>query len=146
MLSAEAFFAVAFGWGAAFSFVWSPPCEACGDGLRCHPAMSADSKLSVAAALISVLLFLVTAQGARRVMGDLPSGIGALIVALPSPPFLGICEVGSMACHTTTHWLDLWGAGLVLTGLFFTLVGRLEPIVAEPPYPWDGPLTAAHRI
>jgi uncharacterized membrane protein YGL010W len=108
--------------------------------------MSADFKLSVAAAVLSFLLFPVAGSAPRRVIGGLLSGTGALIVALPTPAFLGICELDSLACHRTTHWLAFWGAGLFVIGLFISFVGRREPIAAVPPDPWDESPGAAHQI
>jgi hypothetical protein len=104
--------------------------------MRCHWTFQIVRLLGLAAVAVASLL-LAARKGARRnATAEFLVLLAALVVVVTQPWMVGLCGKDEMACHTTAHWVWLWAALLVVTGVAARWSGKSEAVVV-PPDPWE---------
>jgi hypothetical protein len=97
-----------------------------GGPMRCHFAFQAEFLVVLLAVILSVALSVLRTAEARLLNGFTILLLGIIIVVLPQPWAIGICEHGG-ACHKTAFFAGVGGGLLTLAGaavLWFTVKGE----------------------
>lgn len=97
-----------------------------GGPMRCHFAFQAEFLVVLLAAILSAALLVLRTAEARLLNGFTILLLGIIIVVLPQPWAVGICEHGG-ACHKTTFFAGAGGGLLTLAGAaVLWLTGKRE--------------------
>ncbi|MDR3590534.1 MAG: DUF4418 family protein, partial [Negativicutes bacterium] len=87
-----------------------------GSPMQCHFAFQAEFLITLLALILSGALLVLRTAEAKFLAGFVIFLLGLVIVIIPQPWALGLCEDGG-ACHRTGFFETIGGALLVLTGL-----------------------------
>ncbi|MDR3590119.1 MAG: DUF4418 family protein, partial [Negativicutes bacterium] len=87
-----------------------------GSPMQCHFAFQAEFLITLLALILSGALLVLRTAEAKFLAGFVILLLGLVIVIIPQPWALGLCEDGG-ACHRTGFFETIGGALLVLTGL-----------------------------
>lgn len=84
-----------------------------GEPMRCHYAFQSEFFIALLAVIISLGLFVIKTYEARALSGLLLGLLGAIVIILPQPWAIGICEPSGI-CHKTAYFGSIAGSVLIL--------------------------------
>jgi len=91
-----------------------------GNPMHCHYAYQAEFIVTLLAVILSASLFVLRTHEARLLASFVAFLLGIIVIILPQPWAIGICENG--ACLKTTFFETIGGSILAITGLLIALL------------------------
>ncbi|BBB89481.1 MAG TPA: DUF4418 family protein [Methylomusa anaerophila] len=85
-----------------------------GGPMKCHYAYQAEFIITLLAVILSAALLVLRTNEARLLTGFIVFLLGIIVIVLPQPWAIGICEAG--ACGKTTFFATIGGGLLALAG------------------------------
>jgi len=91
-----------------------------GAPMLCHYAYQAEFIITLLAVILSASLFVLRTAEARLLASFVVFLLGIIVIIVPQPWAIGICENG--ACLKTTFFETIGGSILAITGLLIALL------------------------
>lgn len=96
-----------------------------GKPMSCHYTYQAEFIFALLAVILAGALFVLLTDEARLLTGFILLLLGIVVVVLPQPWALGICQAGG--CMKTAYFSNIFGGWLALSGAGVVwLIGRKE--------------------
>lgn len=94
-----------------------------GEPMRCHYAFQSEFIIALIAVIISLSLFVIRTYEARALSGLLLGLLGAVVIILPQPWAVGICEPAGI-CHKTAYFGNIAGTVLILAAFAVIVISH----------------------
>ena len=92
--------------------------------MRCYFTYQAQFLIALLAVILSGSLLAAKSREAYSLAAFIVFMLGLIVVIIPQPWVIGICETEGAACHKTTFFANILGIALAVEGLTAAWMGR----------------------